>query len=302
LTNRYRSAKLYSLSKTTATPKDDLTPFPFDGRGIIMALALDAYFDESDRTDGSEPISVAGYIFKPTAYKAFCREWKRMLLSGPTPTTHFHMTNLYARDYEYEGWTIEDRAAYLHLAVAAARKHKFCGVSVLFSQSDFERLAPPLFKFQYSSIYSCACQMALRTTAFWMDNHRCFLPIAYAFESGHRFWDEADGILRGLSQYPEMKRDYRYRTHFSMDKEDSYGLQAADMLAWIFARLEVGAPKNHTMRAFAPIIMGLVEGDSDRYQLMHPQEAGLRRFFADCEANTDRRVVSLNKARKLRLR
>lgn len=269
---------------------------------MALALALDGYFDESERTEASEPLSVAGYIFKPTPYKAFCRAWKRMLRSGPTPTTHFHMANLYARDKEYTGWTVEQRADYLKLAVNAAREHKFCGVSVLFSQSDFERIAPPLWKFQYSSMYSAACQMVLRTTAHWMEHHKTFLPIAYAFESGHRFWDEADGILRGIGQYPELKRDYRYRTHFPLDKKDSYGLQAADMLAWIFGRLDVGAPHNRTMEAFLPIILSLVEGDSDRYQLLHPKEDGLRQFFADCAANTDRRVITLDKARKLRLR
>ena len=284
-------------------PNDDLTPFPFDGRGMVMTLALDGYFDESERNkDGSEPLSVAGYIFKPTAYKAFCREWKRMLVAGPSPTTYFHMTELYARDHQYKGWSAKDRAKVLALAVEAARKHKFCGVSVMFSQSDFERLAPPLWRFQYSSMYSAACQMALRATAVWMEDHRVFLPIAYAFESGHRFWEEADGILKGIGQYPELKREYRYRTHFPLDKEVSYGLQAADMLAWIFSRLEVGVPKNETMYEFAPIIMGLVNGDSDRYQLFHPKENGLIRFFAENEANTDRKVVSLSKARKLRLR
>jgi hypothetical protein len=126
-----------------------------------------------------------------------------MLVSGPTPTTHFHMTNLYARDKEYRGWSVEHRAAYLKLAVDAARTHKFCGISVLFSQSDFERLAPPRWVRQYSSMYSASCQMVLLATALWIERHRTFYPVAYAFESGHRFWDEADGILRGIGKYPE---------------------------------------------------------------------------------------------------
>jgi hypothetical protein len=98
-----------------------------------MALALEGYFDESTRNkEGSEPLSIGGYIFKSTGYVGFCRAWRRMLKSGPTPTTHFHMTNLYARDYEYEGWSVDDRAAMFKLAVDAVREHMFCGVSVLF--------------------------------------------------------------------------------------------------------------------------------------------------------------------------
>jgi len=263
-----------------------------------MALVLDGYFDESERTEISEPLSVAGYIFKPTAYKAFCRDWKRMLESGPTPTTHFHMTNLYARDYEYKGWTADERADYLKRAVAASRNRKFCSISVLFSQSAFERLAPPLWRFEYSSMYSAACQMVLRTTAFWMDAHKVYLPIAYAFESGHRFWPEADEILAGIGQFPEARRDYRYRTHLALDKQHSYGLQAADMLAWIFGRLEAGVPQNQTMSKFAPIIMSLVADDSDRYQLLHLKEDGLRQFFADNAGGPNRRVVNLEKTRK----
>jgi hypothetical protein len=82
-------------------------------------MALDGYFDESERHGqaNGEPMSVAGYIFKPTAYTRFCREWRRMLAAGPSRTTHFHMTHLYARSYEYEGWTAEDRAKVLALGL-----------------------------------------------------------------------------------------------------------------------------------------------------------------------------------------
>lgn len=169
--------------------------FLFDGeRGLVLTLG--GYFDESERTDASEPFSLAGYVFKPAAYRRFSRAWKRMLKAGPEPTTHFHMTRLWAGEKPYRGWTVDERVAVFRLAVDAVRENAFCGISVVFSQSDFERLAPPLWRFEFSSIYGTACQMLLRATAIWMDAHKSFIPIAYAFESGHRFWDEADGILR----------------------------------------------------------------------------------------------------------
>jgi hypothetical protein len=133
-----------------------------------------------------------------------------------------------------------------------------------------------------------------------MDN-KVFIPIAYAFESGHRFWDEADGVLRGISEFPEAKREYRYRTHFPLDKTEAFGLQAADMQAWIWTRVKAGVPNNPRMDAFAPIIMSLVEGQSDRYQVLHPKEDGLRQFFSD-QANHSYKIVRLDKAKKLRLR
>jgi hypothetical protein len=283
---------------------DDVTPLPFDGPGLLMALTLDGYFDESYRQDGSEPLSIGGYIFKASSYTSFCRAWKRMLKAGPAPTTHFHMTNLYARDYEYKGWSVEDRANVFKLAIAAVREHMYCGVSVLFSQAEFEQLAPPLYRFEFGSMYATACQMVLRATATWMEDHRCFLPIAYAFERGHEFWDEANVILGGIGTLPDQKRLYRYRTHFDLDKTESYGLQAADMLSWIMTRLDVGIPDNHTMRAFGPIILSLVEGQSHRYQMLHLKTEGLIRYFNDQAArrDEDRFLVSFEKARKLRLR
>src|SRR5437867_7102878 len=98
-------------------------------------MTLAAFFDESVRDrEAIEPICVAGYVFKPTGYKHFVRKWARMLKSaGPKPTTHFHMTHLYARTYEYEGWSPEERAEVLRQAVDAVRKHAYCGVCVMFS-------------------------------------------------------------------------------------------------------------------------------------------------------------------------
>jgi hypothetical protein len=100
-----------------------------------------------------------------------------------------------------------------------------------------------------------------------------------------------------------LKKKLHYRSHTSVDKMEAYGLQAADMLAWIMARLAVGVPQNHTMRAFAPIIQTLTDGQSDRYQLFHPKADGLMKFFAQARARQDdRMLVHVEKARKLKLR
>ena len=64
---------------------------------------LTAYFDESDRKDGSEPLCAAGYIFHPGAYRRFAREWRRFLKSArPGGLQYLHMTDLYAAKNVYE--------------------------------------------------------------------------------------------------------------------------------------------------------------------------------------------------------
>jgi hypothetical protein len=136
-----------------------------------------------------------------------------------------------------------------------------------------------------------------------MDTHKSFLPIAYAFESGHRFWPEADDVMEGIVAYPEYKRRYRYRTHFSLDKMEAFGLQAADLLAWVMSRVDVGSPRNHTMRAFAPHLIQLVDRDDRKYQLFHPHGNNMERFFQEQVELKDKVVVvSLKRAKKMRLR
>jgi hypothetical protein len=266
-------------------------------------MLLSGFFDESERQDGSEPITLGGYIFKPSGYKHFCRKWRRMLeTAGPKPTSHFHMTNLYARTYEYAGWSVDERAEVLRQAVDALQKHAYFGVCVLISQSEFEQLAPPHWRIQFGSIYSAVCQLALNATGFWMDNRGRHESIAYAFESGHRFWDEANGLLTGIGKHPTLQVKCRYHSHTAIPKERAYGLQAADLLAWTFARLRVGAPRNQTMTAFAPIIMDLVEGRSDRYQLLYLKGDTLQRFFDEQNAAGPMFLADTKKARKFRLR
>jgi hypothetical protein len=209
--------------------------------GLVMILG--GYLDESARLEGTEPISVAGYIFRPKGYEHFKRKWARMLRdAGPRPTTHFHMTALYAATDQYKGWSVEQRAEVLRQAVDAVRKHTYFGVSVQFSQAEFEAMAPPDWTEYFGSIYSATCQVVLRVTAFWMDEKHDDSRIAYVFESGHQFWSEANALLTAITSNPEHKQQYRYISHTAIDKKDAYGLQAADMLAWIMTRLEVGAP------------------------------------------------------------
>jgi hypothetical protein len=140
--------------------------------------------------------------------------------------------------------------------------------------------------------------MVLNATRLWMDDNKSFLPIAYAFESGHRFWNEADDIMAGIGKNPELKKLFRYRTHFALDKEESFGLQAADLLSWVMTRFEAGVPNNHSMRAFKPIFRHLVSGDSQKYQIFRPVGNLMKAFSTSSRLSqicTGRRVEKSKK-------
>jgi hypothetical protein len=85
---------------------------------------LSGYFDESERPDHSDPIGVAGYLFKPVAYKQFARRWRSDVLSLlPEGALYLHMTDLYAGWDVYHGMSITKRADIFKAAVTVINEH-----------------------------------------------------------------------------------------------------------------------------------------------------------------------------------
>lgn len=227
-------------------------------------MTLGGYFDESIREEANEPIAVAGYMFKETAYKQFAREWRRL---KPRDARPLHMKDLLAGQKKFGHLSIDTRKALLKGAIQAINRHAFAGICVLFDQAEFERVAPADWPKYFGSIYSVACQLCLRTTAHWMDAHKVFWRTAYFFEAGHKFRAEADRLLDLARTVPELRQAYRYHTHAFLRKDDAVGLQAADILASAAARAHVGGEMSRTVRAFAPEILTLTEAGDDRYDI-----------------------------------
>jgi hypothetical protein len=60
--------------------------------------------------------------------------------------------------------------------------------------------------------------------------------IAYIFESGHDRQSEAHRFMALTESSPELKTAYRHRSHAFVPKKDAPPLQAADILAWEYAK------------------------------------------------------------------
>jgi hypothetical protein len=227
-------------------------------------MTLSGYFDESMRPEAGEPIAVAGYVFKPTAYKQFARTWRRL---PPQTARPFHMTDLLGGKRQFADLSITIRKALLGGAIHAINQYAFAGICVLFDQTEFERTVPANWPKYFGSIYSIACQLCMRVTAHWMDAHKVFLRTDYVFEAGHKFQAEADRLLSLAGTVPELRKAYRYNGHAFREKDAAVGLQAADLLAWAATRAHVGGEMSKTVRAFAPEILTLTEGGDARYDI-----------------------------------
>lgn len=241
---------------------------------------LAGYFDESERRDGAEPVCVAGYVFTSGRYARFAREWRKFLRSARHGgLTHLHMTDLYAGQGEYRGLG-DAREDVFCRAVEIINEHMLVGVAVLFEQADFEATAPAWYASVQGSIYTSACQICLRATSVWLEDHGHQALVAYTFETGHRFEHEANAVLRVVAGMNGVADTHRYRSHTFGDKKRLAGLQAADVLAWTIARAHVGFPSNRTIDLLRPHMLALAS-DSSRYQVQMFTDTKLARFFAE---------------------
>jgi hypothetical protein len=216
-------------------------------------MVLTAYFDESIRQDGDEPICVGGYLFKSKSYERFCDRWRRSVLklTYRDRLRHFHMTDLCAGRGEYSRLSIAARVGVLDRAVAAIIQHAYVGLAAHFSQVEFIRVAPPNWPDKFGSMYSTACALSVQFTAHHLRERGCHLRVRYVFEAGHRRQAEADDVLRAIAAHPQADETLRYEGH-RFGAKDEPGLQAADLLCWTLTKATVA--RGTTPPAFKPFV------------------------------------------------
>jgi Protein of unknown function (DUF3800) len=263
----------------------DFFPFLFpDGRGLVAVLA--GYFDESEQQQGNWPICVGGFLFKPSGYKRFRRKWNRDVLRfRGRRVAPFHMTDLCSGHGVYEGLTISDRVVILENAVEAIVAHTYSGVAIQFYQSEFERKAPADWPLRFGSIYTAACQMCLRATAYWLNRDGCQMNVYYVFEEGHEFENEAHLLLSAVGKHEDVRRLLRYRKH-AFEPKTEVGLQAADFFAWVCTKAStVGASGEPIPRAFVPFLGPVTvwaDKHNDQSRIHEFTGPRLERFINDC--------------------
>lgn len=241
-----------------------------------------AYFDESERADGNEPICVGGFLFKPSGYKKFRRYWQSHVLRFKgRQLEHFHMTDLVAGHAEYDGLAISDRLEILNHAINAIRTYTYAGISVTFDQAEFERKAPPDWPDVFGSIYTVSCTMCLESSGFWLREWGCQMNVLYVFEQGHKFQDEAHRLLSAVGQHAEARTLFRYRQHMFEPKTE-VGLQAADLYSWVITKSRSidGGPVPRSLKPFVAPILRCDKWDSFRQSVERLPHHRLLQFLS----------------------
>lgn len=205
-------------------------------------VPLIGFFDESESPLGQKPIAVAGFLFTRAGYASFYREWKRTVLRhGTSRFAHFHMTDLYAGKGVYAGILIPERVEIFENAITAISRNIHASVGVYFDQQEFEEVAPAEWAHYFGSIYTAACHMCIQATAYGLREWQSSSKVHFTFESGYKFQAQANSLLERIRNDPAATRDFRYSGHSFDEKEQSFGLQAADLFAWNVVKNGLGA-------------------------------------------------------------
>jgi hypothetical protein len=239
----------------------DFAPFFVNGsRAWFMTLgSYGAFFDESERLAANDPLCVAGFTLKDTAYRQFSREWGRFLKTAlhGRGLSAMHTTDLVQGQEEFEGVSIPDRIECLTRAADIICRHALLVTGAMVDQKEFESEAGPEWPARLGGSYTTMCQRAAQTTATWLQQKRRYQPVIYTFEAGHVWQSQTDKVFESIGRTDFLRKLYQYGHHTFVPKSRCYGAQAADIAAWLSVRIHIGGSPR-SVRAFIPPLADMV--------------------------------------------
>lgn len=215
---------------------DELLP----NGGLIMLV--NAYFDESIGSvkmvhprDGSRlvigTICIAGYLVKAEQAKRLSEEWQAILDKFGLP--YFHMVDCAHGNDVFAALDKRDRIQVAARMIGIIKRRTMRGIGISLNVNQFTALMPPdhpLIK----TPYTLCARGLLDGVQEWIEANNYTGDVAYFFEAGHASQPEANRLMQVVFGDPKLRKALRYAGHSFVPKEQSAGVQAADLLAWQF--------------------------------------------------------------------
>ncbi len=244
-----------------------------------LACMLKAYFDESQRPDGT--FCVAGFVFTKGQAARFQSEWKEMLTCGRI----FHMVEVVHRNRQFKH--LRGREASQRLqdqAVEIIAKYAQFGVAVACNLTEIEPYLPKVRGFNRA--YPLCAHFCLAAVGAHLDKDKRTDVVSYLFEQGNEGpQGDADALMHLVRRDATLRRAYHYHSHAFVGKQDSTVLQAADLLAWEYGRFK-GEHLDSGKEPSRPEFRNLIMGKRIKFKAQHltPRSRILREYFAQIQA------------------
>jgi len=246
-------------------------------------MLLEAYFDESQRDVGI--LSVAGFAFAPPQAKKFAKDWTALFPKG------CHMKELSQRRGRFSGISQAESSKLLIQAIKLINARVSFGVCASVDIEEMQRVMPSWIR-GLEHPYPILCHMAMTNLGLLIEEHGGGYSVDYVFESGHAKEKAAESWMSYAPRAPELSRSYFYRSHRFAANSSEPALQAADILAWEWAKYMdetvskrlAGLEHRRIRRSLSALFMGGQLGSSDirihKYKVAHVTGPSLADFAA----------------------
>jgi hypothetical protein len=205
------------------------------GRQERWSGMLYSYGDESGTHDGSPVMSLALAISSEFHWRKFEEEWRELVLL-PNDIDVFHMQEFACRANSFYGCADDLwRRTLEHVIHILERRVQFriaVGVDVLALSATKVAAQSESRRARVLTPYTQCVVEALAWGAIMLDDYKIPDRIAYVFESGHKHWGEAAGLLAEFEQRDTLGDRYRIQSFAPGRKSELVQLQASDALAY----------------------------------------------------------------------
>ncbi len=203
--------------------------------GATDIVFVEAYFDESGTHHASHVLCVAGYAMEAPQARLFEREWRELL--GRYQLPYFHMSECAHGTVAFKHLSMAERIEVETRAIGIIKRRVRRAFAVTIDETEYMRLFDdPVSLEALGEPYTWCLRMCLTEVGKWCQRYPDVEKVSYIFESGHASQTQANRILTETNAVPITRENRRYLSHSFVGKKDACGLQAADLLAWQWAK------------------------------------------------------------------
>jgi Protein of unknown function (DUF3800) len=199
-------------------------------------MDFEAYYDSSGRRGQQPATTLAGVAASKEVWEKFHPAWQHALDESGVPERRFGMADLMACRGRFKGWDTSRKQQLLNALLNVLANCRPAGMSaysctVFFDAYDGAKAQMPTLR-KLEAICVNHCVGGLRLTSERTEGEPISLHLF--FDRNEPFLKTVDQIWRQLKK---KKRGWAHQVRGICPIDDSYyGIQAADLLAWIVNR------------------------------------------------------------------
>ena len=217
--------------------------------GNRLTVSLEAYFDETERSDGM--FCVAGLAFAPAQAKKLAKKWHQIIGDRV-----FHAREFFGKRGDFSELSQCERDKILKQLVKSIHKRESFAVAVGCNIQEIESLDPSILNSRQHA-YVIGVNGCMHLLARRMREEGAGTKIAYVFEAGHFAQSQGDMIANEIRKHAD---DFAYQSHAFQSKEDCGLLQVADLFVWEFGKFiseTLKTPQRGVRRSFSELLRGM---------------------------------------------